>query len=188
MARVDRNDLTLGLRGKFGEQFVFRKFGDRTIAYRMRRHFESSTEKQMLQRERFRLAALHAKQSLLIPEVKAEYEEIARVKRNTTAFATATADFLKPVAITAILTAGYKGEIGFPLSIMVNDIFKVKTMKVTITNPDGAVLESGDAVRANDSPGYSYMTTAFIPDLQGVIIKAEVTDRPGNVVVEEVKM
>jgi hypothetical protein len=188
MAQVDENDLTTGLRGKFGDQFVFRKFGDRTIAYKMRRQAESSTEKQLLHREKFRLAASYAKQSLLMPEMKAEYEAIARAKRNTTVFATAVADFLKPVTITDILIAPYKGEVCFLLTVAVNDIFKVKKMKVIISNADGAVLESGDAIGGNDSSGYSYITTAFIPDVKGVTIKAEVIDRPGNVVVKEVKL
>ena len=34
MACIDKNDLTLGLRGKFGDQFVFRKYRNRTIALR----------------------------------------------------------------------------------------------------------------------------------------------------------
>ncbi len=58
MARIDKNDLTLGLRGKFGDQFLFGKYRNRTIALR---HFGPggvTTEAQRQQRGKFRLAIM----------------------------------------------------------------------------------------------------------------------------------
>jgi hypothetical protein len=188
MAHVNDNDVTLGLRGKFGKQFVFRKFGRKTIAARAASSTGRQTDAQHEHRERFRLATVYAKRSLLQPELKAEYEAIARAKQTTTPFAAAVGDFLKPVEINGILTASYHGEAGFPLTIMVNDLFKVKTMKVTFTNASGGVVESGLATRTAESAGYTYVTTVAIPDVSGLNIKVEVTDRPGNLVMDDVTL
>ena len=99
MARINGNDVTLGLRGKFGKQFVFRKFKNRTIAFRRPDEVESkNTESQVAHRERFRIAALYAKRALLSPELKEEYEAIARATDGASAFAIALGDFMKPVS------------------------------------------------------------------------------------------
>ena len=52
MARIDKNDLTLGLRGKFGDQFLFRKYRNRTIALRRFGPGGVTTEAQRQQREK----------------------------------------------------------------------------------------------------------------------------------------
>ena len=80
MAYVDGNDITLGLRGKFGQQFVFRKFGNGTIATRKPQPSGSNTPAQQGHRERFRLATFYAKQCMMRPDLKAEYEAIAKAK------------------------------------------------------------------------------------------------------------
>jgi hypothetical protein len=188
MARVDENDVTLGLRGKFGKQFVFRKFLNRTIAVRKSRPTGGNTQAQSEHRDQFRLATLYAKRCLLQPALKAEYELIARATDQVSAFAAAVGDYLKPVAITAVVTVTYKGEAGYPLGILVNDLFKVKTMKVTISDAAGNILESGDAMLSEGAVGYTYITTVSIPDVTGLVIKVEVTDRPGNIVAQEVTL
>jgi hypothetical protein len=188
MARIDGNDLTLGLRGKFGKQFVFKKFKNRTIAVRKADPSGITTELQTDHRSRFRLAAVYAKRSLLIPELKAEYEAMAKATDNTSAFAAAVFDFLKSVSITGILTATYSGEVGFPITITVSDLFKVKTMTVTLTDRDGTVIESGSAELLSTSVNYSYITTVSIPNISGLKIKVEITDRPGNTDMHEVTL
>jgi hypothetical protein len=188
MARIDGNDLTLRLKGKFGKQFVFRKFKNRTVALRAFEPNRTKTEAQLEHRERFRLATLYAKRCMLIPELKAEYEMIARATDNSSAFATAIADFLKPVTIEEVLTASYNGQSGFPLSIMVSSVFKVKTMTVTITNANGTVVESGNASIMAGSSGFSYVTTVELSAIAGVKINVTVTDRPGNTVTHDVPL
>lgn len=187
MARIDGNDLTLGLRGKFGKQFVFRKYKGRTIATRKADPSGVTTENQSAHRERFRLATVYARRCMMQPELKAEYEEMARATDNAGPFAAAVGDFLTPVSIAGIITASYKGEIGFPISIHVSAVFKVKTLKVTLTDADGTIVESGDAV-LGDAANYTYLTTVAVPDIAGLKIKAEVTDRPGNAASREVTL
>jgi hypothetical protein len=186
MAQVNDNDLTLGLRGKFGKQFIFRKHGKKTIAVRRFAPSGAKTDAQIDHREKFRLATLYAKRSLLQPALKAEYEAIARAKESASAFAAAVGDYLSPVAIDTVHTATYHGEIGFPIGVVLNDVYKVKTIKVTLVNSSGAVVESGPATRAEGASGYTYTTTVAVPDISGLTIKVEVTDRPGNIVTEEV--
>ena len=164
MARIDKNDLTPGLRGKFGDQFLFRKT---TIALR---RFEASgvtTEAQRQQREKFRLATLYAKRCMLTPELKAEYDKIGRTYGNG-AFAAAVTDFLKSITVDAILTNSYSGQAGFPLTVMVNDIHKMKTMKVTLESASGQVIEEGNAAFMPGSSGYCYVTTVDIANVDGL--------------------
>jgi hypothetical protein len=187
MARIEGNDLTLGLRGKFGKQFVFRKYKSRTIASRKSAPSGVATEKQINHRERFRTASLYARRAMQNPALKAEYDAIARATESS-AIAAAIMDYMKPIKITGILTATYEGEVGFPLTITVNDIFKVKKIKVTITGSSGNVIESGEAILLPTITNYTYTTTVAIPDLTGVKIKVEVTDRPGQIAVQEVTL
>jgi hypothetical protein len=187
MARIEGNDLTLGLRGKFGKQFVFRKYKSRTIASRKGAPSGVATQKQIDHRERFRVASLYARRAMSNPELKAEYELIADATEST-AIAVALMDYMKPILISGILTATYAGEIGFPLTITVNDVFKVKTMKVTLINASGTVIETGLAVLSQASLNYAYTTTVAIPDISGVKIKVEASDRPGQIAVHEVTL
>jgi hypothetical protein len=188
MARIDGNDLTLGLRGKFGKQFIFRKYKNRTIALRKNSPSSARTEEQKEHRERFRLATLYAKRCMVKPDLKAEYNAIARESESGSAFAAAVADFLKPVTITEVLTNSYTGQVGFPLTIMVSEVFKVKTMHVTLTDMNGNIVESGSASRPAGAPQYSYITTVDIAAVAGLKIKVEVTDRPGNTITHEVTL
>jgi hypothetical protein len=95
---------------------------------------------------------------------------------------------LKATQITEIITSSFQGEIGNPVLIRVNDLFKVKNMKVTLTNLMGEVIESGNAVLAPEHAAYAYIATVRIPDIAGITIKVEVTDRPGNLVTKSVTL
>ena len=187
MARIENNDLTLGLRGKFGKQFLFRRYRNRTIAMRQYEGVRTNTDAQLEYREKFRVATLYAKRCMLTPELKSEYVRIGHLQE-ITPFAAAVTDFLKPIVIQDILTDTYNGEAGFPLTIMVNDVFKVKSMSVTITDLVGNVVESGEASIMAGSSGYSYLTQVDIADIAGHAIKVEATDRPGKTVTHQVTL
>ncbi|HEY0771320.1 MAG TPA: hypothetical protein VGD31_13400, partial [Sphingobacteriaceae bacterium] len=135
---------------------------------------------------RFRMATRYARNSFLIPEVKAHYEAVARMKRNTTPFGVAVGDFLSPVAITSVITRDYRGQVADSIAITVNDVFKVKMMKVIITDANGGILEDGDATRVGNGSCFEYSCKCSIPDVEEVTITVRVTDWPGNVVIEEV--
>ncbi|HLT74171.1 MAG TPA: hypothetical protein VKZ68_03770 [Ohtaekwangia sp.] len=187
MARIENNDLTLGLRGKFGTQFLFRRYRNRTIAMRQYEFVRTSTAAQLACREKFRIATRYAKRCMLIPELKSEYSMIGQL-REITAFVAAVTDYLKPIVIQDVQSATYNGEAGFPITIMVNDVHKVKTISVTITDQNNNVVESGEASIMQDSPGYSYVTQEDIGDVFGYTIKVEATDRPGNSVTHQLTL
>ena len=180
MAYVDQNDIIVGLRGKFGKQFIFRRFGDRTIAVRRTNPVQPNTEKQLRHRERFRLAARYARNSFLLPDLKAHYEAVARVKRNTTPFAVAVGDYLAPGTITKIITNDYHGNSGDRIFIVVNDVFKVKSMRIAITDATGSIIETGNATRHDGASTFEYLGTTTIPGFAGMSLKVEVTDWPGK--------
>jgi hypothetical protein len=95
MALVDGNDLTFGLRGKFGKLFVFRRLRSKTFASRRSDAEIKWSPAQQAQRERFRQATLFAKRAMLDPEMKERYQIMARETQNASAFAAAITDYLK---------------------------------------------------------------------------------------------
>jgi hypothetical protein len=179
MAYVDGNDLTLGLRGSFGKQFIFRRFGKKTIASRRSVYAVSRSEAQQRHRERFRLATLYAKRCVAHPETKAEYENIARVTDKWSAFATAVGDYLVPVSVERIDISHFTGRSGSPVFVAVNDRYKVRTIVVTVTTMSGDVIERGHATFVS---GNEYVYKTVTSELSDVVVKVEVADRPGVVV------
>jgi len=187
MAKISQNDLTLGLRGRFGKQFQFRRYRNQTIALRHYEITQRNTDAQLQHREKFRLAAGYAKRSLLVPELKADYEKFGSAI-GISAFAAAVKDYLTPIEIQDVLTANYDGQAEFPITVVVKDVLKVKSMLVTITDDDGNVVESGEASVVSGSQGFSYVTKVDIPDISGHTIRIEATDRPDKTVTHEVTL
>jgi hypothetical protein len=142
----------------------------------------SRSEAQQRHRERFRLATLYAKRCVAHPETKAEYENIARVTDKWSAFATAVGDYLVPVSVERIDISHFTGRSGSPVFVAVNDRYKVRTIVVTIKSMSGDVIERGHATFVS---GNEYVYKTVTSELSDVVVKVEVTDRPGVVVVVE---
>jgi len=72
MARVKNNIATLGLEGMLGKQLIFRQVNGKTVvSIRSTKPPGPPTEKQLANRERFRLAREWAKEQLKDPEIAA---------------------------------------------------------------------------------------------------------------------
>jgi hypothetical protein len=96
MAQVAMNDITSGLRGKFGEDFVFRVMRGKTFVSRRAHKPDKSGETfaQRSTRDTFRHASAWAKQILLIPGRKEVYLERARQLNLPNAYTAALKEYM----------------------------------------------------------------------------------------------
>jgi hypothetical protein len=186
MAESKNNVLTHGLRGKVGGMLVFRQMHGKTFVSTVSEKPEEVSEKQKLQRRKFRNATIYGKSSLEIPESKEIYEAAA-AKKGRTPFIAAVADFLNAPEIELIDLSNYTGQPGDIIKIEAHDDTLVKEVHVSIINSDGSTIEEGYALP--DASGYVWTYTAQQnnDNFDGNKIVVSVSDLPGNVTTEEVK-
>lgn len=180
MALVKDNILTEGFSGKIGGKIVFRQVGKRTIVAARPRQQSGLTEGQKAHRERFYRAVSYAKSKMLDPVAKEEYAVLAEQYEFPNAFTAAVSDYLKAPSISSIETTAYTGNVGDVVAINVGDNFKIVSMTVTVTQPDGTLIETGQATLASGDAVWKYVATQGNGVLVGTTIKVVATDTPGN--------
>jgi len=185
MANVNLNALIDGVSGKVGKKLVMRQRGGRTFLASAPEAGRELSEKQKLQRERFRKAARYGKASMALPDVKAEYEATVKGDAFMTAYSAAVADYLKAPEVEIIDLGDYHGQPGDVIRIALATPYKLQSMKVSIQQANGTVIEAGDALASDNRQEWRYTATANIPVLSGFKVVITVTNRPGNVTVRE---
>jgi hypothetical protein len=180
MARA-RNNATDRASG-IVDQFVYRTRNGKTFLVRKpQRSRKRPSEKQQNARDRFRLAALYAKQAMNDPVLKAFYA--SKVTYGKGAYNMAFDDYLDAPRIVDISTGRYSGSIGDRIVVTAIDAFKVKAVRVKITRADGSVVEQGEAVQG--SLQWEYTCTVANPSFSGNIVTVTAYDLPGNSSVEQ---
>ncbi|CAN5384480.1 hypothetical protein BH10BAC4_BH10BAC4_21860 [soil metagenome] len=143
--------------------------------YKRRNVSESQTTAQT----RFGKAVEFANVQMSLPERKALYQTGINQKKRS-AYMVAVSDALVAPTVRTIDATGYTGAVGDIISITAVDDFKVVRVHVVITDPDGCVLERGEA----DNSGYVFrwMYTATVANstLKGTTISATAFDLPRN--------
>jgi hypothetical protein len=184
MAEAQKNDVTLGLSGKFGQMFVFRQLAGKTYATRApgERTKEPSAE-QKVNREKFQKAILYGKTVIADPLMKKDYQEKAEPGKS--AFNVAVADFFKAPDILDVDLTGYTGQVGQKIRIRVTDDFAVKSVVVTIHNGDGTLQEEGDAALEENQLDWIYTTNSNNTSLTGDKITIIAADIPDNLTKQE---
>ena len=139
----------------------------------------SNSEQQKEQQRKFQRAVLYAQASMSDAETGEAYKKAA--KKGQTGYNVAVADFFQAPDIHHIDVSDYNGQPSDVIRIQISDNFKVKEVKVTITNADGSLVEEGAA--APDTVGYvwTYTATAANNSLEGDRIEITASDFPGNV-------
>ena len=179
MAKQSNNVVTHGLTGKVGDLLVFRVRDGKTIISKVPQKRKADSEQQKEQQRKFQRAVLYAKATMADAEKGEAYKKAA--KKGQTGYNVAVADFFQAPDIHHIDVSGYTGQPGDVIHIQVSDNFKVKEVKVTITNADGSLVEEGAA--APDAVGYiwTYTATSANDSLEGDRIEITASDFPGNV-------
>jgi hypothetical protein len=186
MAKSVNNVVTHGMSGKVGDLLVFRQRAGQTIVAKAPPKRTSSTELQKEQQRKFQRAVLYAKSAIADPVTAEAYNRAA--KKGRSGYNVAVADFFNAPDIHNIDVSGYTGAPGDVIRIQVNDDFKVKEVKVTITHADGSLVEEGAATP--DSIGYvwTYTATSTNDCLGNDRIEITVSDHPGNITQDNVNV
>ncbi|MCF8374078.1 MAG: hypothetical protein K9H64_20820 [Bacteroidales bacterium] len=184
MAEVKKNIITKGLSGMLGQTLVFRNMGDRTIVASRPSSNKIPSEAQLEQRKRFQEAVLYAKSQMADETSKAEYAAVAQKTSLGSAYTIAVADFFNAPDISNVDLAGYAGAIGDKIKISVTDVLKVTKVEIDIFNPDGSLVESGEADFLQGAQ-WEYTSTVANIDLSGDKIVVRAYDKPGNMTENE---
>ncbi len=187
MAIVKNNIVTQGLSGKLGDTLVFRQRADKTIVAKAPiARGPHGTEPQLAARHTFQMASVYGKAISADPVTKAPYQ--AATKEGQTAYNIAVADFFLAPDIQEIDISAYNGQPGDIIKVRATDDFKVKSVKVSIENEDGTLLEEGNAKQEGDSEEWIYTATLINTTLAGDKITITATDNPDNMTIDELTL
>jgi threonine dehydratase len=184
MSKVGNNIVTQGLSGMLGNQLVFRIRGSHTYVSKapVKKERELS-EAQILHQRKWQEAILYGKGAMASPEMKEAYK--ASADETHSAYNVAVADFMNAPHIDEINISQYTGQPGSFITVRAVDDFSVAEVTVTIYNPDGTLVEQGNAVAEAGGALWKYTATAANTDLSGDKIVIKVSDIPGNLTQDE---
>lgn len=179
MAHSNKNIVIHGMSGKLGDILVFRQRSGKTIAAQApgERPGEGTVAQQAI-RSRFQRAVVYAKAAIADPTVKATYQ--AAAGGDQSAYNVAIADFFHAPDILSIDISRYTGQPGQTISLQVTDDFLVKTVKLSIHNEDGSLVEEGNAVKEANGLDWVYTTTAANAATSGDRIVVTASDNADN--------
>jgi hypothetical protein len=182
MAESTDNVVMHGMKGIIGRMLVFRQKGGKTFVSRKPKKTAPLTPAQIAVNDKFQLATVYAVAAISDPAIKAEYEQMAGT--NQSAYNVAIADFFNAPEILDTDISAYTGAVGSKIKVKATDDFKVKSVKVRITNAGGALIEEGLVVPEADGLHWLFPATQSNPSLTGDPVSVSVTDMPDNVTVK----
>jgi hypothetical protein len=176
MAKVRKNVIVRGLSGSFGDQMVLKidKAG-RTIVSNKPEFNENRvfTPAQQVQQERFREAAIYAR------DAREQEVYIQRAEGTPMTPANiAMADWFHAPEIKEINLSAWTGEIGQVIWIQALDDVEVQQVSVVIADENDVVLEQGLAGK-EDGSWWTYKTTATASGNPKILVAAR--DLPGHI-------
>lgn len=167
------------LRGKFGDK-IYKWYGDTCVVQKLptRRKRRRVTSRLQASFDNLRQAVRYAQGVIADPTARAYYASAARKLRRTV-YLLAKADAMKAPAIgTPFVSERYEGRVGEVLLIGTGDLFRVQTLRVTIRDAAGDVVETGDAVRRKKD--FAYTLKREHPRSQMLTWEAVAESRPGH--------
>ena len=175
MAIINGNILLVGLRGLLGDQLLLRrdKAGRTIVSVRPRfdPHRKFSLP-QIARHNAFREAAAYAMTAKNNPLY------LARTQGTPlNAYNLAISDWLRPPEILDLDPGGWTGQPGQLLRVTAVDNVLVTDVSISITLPDGALVEQGPATQLDDLH-WEYRTTR--PTAGPLLVTALAHDLPGH--------
>ncbi len=187
MSKSNNNVVTHGLSGMVGGMLVFRQVNGKTIvAQRPRKNSKEPSVDQLERQQKFKEAAIYAKNAIQNPTYKPLYESLAG--NGKSAYNIAFADYFKPPVLSKINVNEYTGLLDQNVSVQAIDDVEVQSVTVQIKQADGTVLETGSASLMPNGMDWQYTTTVVNSNLAGTLISFTATDIPGNAAVLETEI
>lgn len=189
MAKLNQDTSSIPLRGKFGDK-IYKWYGDTCVVQKLpaRRKRRRVSPKLKAAYENLRHAVRYAQGVIADPAAKAYYAAAARALRRTV-YLVAKSDAMKaPTLRTPLLSRYYNGRAGEVFLIGTHDLFRVQTLRVTVRDAAGDIVETGDAVRRKKDFVYSFKRDH--PRGQVLTVEAAAQSRTGQSVsaVEQVTL
>ncbi len=172
--------------GKVGQVVVKRRDGKYYVATPPI-HTKPPTEKQLEHREKFAKAIRYAKMATdeESPD-KETYEEAAETASDgRSPMNMAVSDWFHPPEIDEVDFSEYHGRAGDVITILLKNEAKVDSVKLTISDADGNLLERGEATRRM-ALVWDYTATQDLPGDDATFV-ISVTDLPGNTAEESLE-
>jgi hypothetical protein len=175
--------LTVGLRGTIGGTLVFRRVnGETVVSATPEMGSKNPSDKQIAQRERFRLASFYAQRVASDPVLLEEYVVAAGKKGFNNVRSLIIADYFRfPEILSLQVNTEPTGSV---LETIVVDYMRVKSVTVSLKNPDGSVFETGKGVLGIDQQTWTYNVQDSAKLVAGVSFEITATDLPGNTTTE----
>jgi hypothetical protein len=169
------------IRGKFGDK-IYKWYGDTCVIQALpRRRKRRTTGQEKKTHDNMRQAVRYAQGVIADADAKAYYADVARQLRRSV-YIVAKADALKaPTLEFSRLAHSYEGRAGKQVMIGTGDLFRVQTLRVTVRDAAGDVVETGDATRKQKN--FFYHWKRDHPCGQPLTVEAFATSRAGHRVI-----
>lgn len=180
MSNITENLLVKGARGNVAKQFVYKTEGNKTHIVKMPKVGKRTpNDTQIGVRDFFAAASRYGRNAIASAELGAAYKKKAGPGKR--AFGIAFKDYMTPPKVRAINTLKYSGAPGSVIVVDAKDDFKVATVRVSIYDSSGVLLEEGLAIQNPlVTEFWNYTATKENSSLTGSVVKAIATDYPGN--------
>ncbi|WP_163712919.1 hypothetical protein [Mangrovibacterium lignilyticum] len=183
MAKISGNPAVKGASGMVGGTLVYRKFGKETIlASAPEKSSKEPSEKQVEQREKFRLANFYAARVKANPELLAAYRDAMIRRSYINVHSLIIADYFREPEIISFNQEVDETTSEVRIAVLVVALLQAKSVTLRIQTPDGTVLESGPAVMEADQQIWLYSPADPAQLASGNLMEVEVTDYPGHLV------
>jgi hypothetical protein len=167
------------LSGAMGD-WVFQTRNGKTIVGMKPLKSKEPTQAQIDHRDRFKQAAAYAKRTLADSNTRKIYDLVSEEK-NIPAMALCVADFFHAPSIELMDFGNYNGQIGSSIQILTADDIGVVSLKVTLRDGQGTLIESGDGVEYPLGTGqWTYTAKSAVASGTSVTAYVTATDRPGG--------
>jgi hypothetical protein len=130
---------------------------------------------------RLTAAGQYARMQLADPVMRAEYE--SRVTRKRDAYGLAVTDFLIAPKICSVSVEQYTGHAGEPITVHVEDDFKVAGVRVELLDIEGKPVETGEA-REDKRTLWRYKTKQIVGPFERLSVVVTAYDIPGNMAMQ----
>jgi hypothetical protein len=175
MGKIINNAITSSFSGKFGDDIVFKRSKNKTFFARKGENKTPASAEQVNNRQRFAEVQLYIRQLLENPDQLELYAIMAELNEYYSALTAAVKDYMCLPEIDTISLKKYKGQSGDAIHIKPKIRFKIVRMTVTLYHPNGTILESGAARKAELN--WKYFTTVENTNLTGTSLEIIAHDR-----------
>jgi hypothetical protein len=179
MARIINNSFLEGVSGMVGKNFVVKRTPRGGVMSNKPKKRKKNSPLQDQQVSRFTYGIQYSRECRKLPRMKELYATGITLKKFS-AHHVAVSDFLHAPEIHEIDVKDYHGNPGDIIRVRATDDFKVTSVKVIITDADGNVIETGEAMPRGRKGLWRMAATVPHENVAGIVIKVEAKDVAGN--------